>query len=441
MATLSKRPLKIVFCYAHEDEFLLNRLKAHLRPLQRQRLIEMWHDREINAGIEWKKEIDNAFNTADIILLLVSVDFINSEYCYDVELQKAMERHRHEEVCVIPIILRPTSWQGIFGELQALPTDGKPIESTNWYNLDTALYNVVEGIQKVLEHFTPKSPPHFSADFFQERSTNSTKESPFQAEEQSFSQTEFPVSQTTLALLLGASEWPYESLLQSSRAFSSAAHAFENYLLDPSWFGLPSANLLNLFNSGLNAYDMVREIEAFLNTRSPEIKKSDHTANYLLVYYVGHGIYDKDRDFALAIRGTRMKSLTLSGLPLKVFASTLGESARKLRQILILDCAFAGEAFQYFRRTSREGTAILCSSSEITPSVILPDESCTMFTDALLRALSAKNTTIQEARSLRIIGSLTQNILLDMYGKDTPRPQIHSPNQQKIDVADCPFFP
>src|SRR5256885_883710 len=135
MAAPSKRSLRIVFCYAHEDELLLNRLKAHLRPLQRQGLVEMWHDRVINAGAEWQQEIDNAFNMADIILLLVSVDFMNSDYCYDVELQKAIERHRRKEACVIPIILRYTFWQGTFGELQALPTDAKPIESSNWHSL------------------------------------------------------------------------------------------------------------------------------------------------------------------------------------------------------------------------------------------------------------------------------------------------------------------
>src|SRR6266849_6380920 len=105
-------PVKIFFCYAHEDEVLLNKLKEHLRPLQRQGLIDIWYDRDIKAGTEWGQEISKHLNEAQIILLLISPDFMNSDYCYGKEMKRAIERHDREEACVIPVILRPVHWQG-----------------------------------------------------------------------------------------------------------------------------------------------------------------------------------------------------------------------------------------------------------------------------------------------------------------------------------------
>lgn len=86
-------PVKIFFCYAHEDEAMLKKLKTQLRPLQRQGLInELWYDREISAGTDWEQEIVTHLNTSQIILLLVSADFIDSDYCYSKEMQRAIER-------------------------------------------------------------------------------------------------------------------------------------------------------------------------------------------------------------------------------------------------------------------------------------------------------------------------------------------------------------
>jgi hypothetical protein len=142
--------LKIFFCYAHEDELLLKKLKTHLRPLQRQGHIEMWHDRDISAGAEWEHEISQHLNAAQIILLLVSPDFMASDYCYGIEMKRALERHQRGEARVIPIIVRPVYWQGVLGKLQALPTDAKPVVDRYWHTLDEALYDVAEGIRTVV---------------------------------------------------------------------------------------------------------------------------------------------------------------------------------------------------------------------------------------------------------------------------------------------------
>ena len=141
--------LEIFFCYAHEDEALRKELEKHLRALKRQRIIDIWHDREIRAGAEWEREIDRHLNTAKIILLLISPDFMDSDYCYSQEMLRAMERHERGDARVIPVILRPVYWQGApFGKLQALPTDAKAIISRHWHHLDEAFFDVAEGIRK-----------------------------------------------------------------------------------------------------------------------------------------------------------------------------------------------------------------------------------------------------------------------------------------------------
>ena len=107
-------------------------------------------DRKIGAGKEWENEIDKHLNAADIILLLISSDFLASDYCYDVEVQTAMKRHDAGEARVIPIILRPVDWSGApFSRLQALPKDAKPV--TDWPNRDQAFLNVAQGIRAAVE--------------------------------------------------------------------------------------------------------------------------------------------------------------------------------------------------------------------------------------------------------------------------------------------------
>lgn len=146
--------VKIFCCYAHEDEALLAKLKTQLWPLQRQGLIDVWQDRDINAGTEWEQAIKEQLNTAQIILLLVSPDFLASDYCYTNEMKQALERHERKETIVIPVILRPVYWQGVLGSIQALPKDAEPV--TTWSNIDQAFFNVVEGIRKTVEALTAK---------------------------------------------------------------------------------------------------------------------------------------------------------------------------------------------------------------------------------------------------------------------------------------------
>jgi Flp pilus assembly protein TadD len=154
-------PVTIFFSYAHKDEQLLIELKKHLSTLKQSGLINIWHDRDISAGTYWEQQIKIHLNEAQIILLLISSDFMDSDYCNGVEMQQALERHDLGKARVIPIILRYVSWkEGVLGKLQALPKDGIPVKS--WPDQDEALYNVTEGIRKVIEEIAPKSSPSSS---------------------------------------------------------------------------------------------------------------------------------------------------------------------------------------------------------------------------------------------------------------------------------------
>jgi hypothetical protein len=150
MTTAAQKPLRVFCSYSHKDEEHLNDLRDWLRGLERQGFIESWHDREIVPGWEWNEAIDKNLRTADIILLLVSTPFMASDYVYEQEIGKAVERQERGEARVIPIIVRPANWKwATFGRLQALPKDAKPI--TTWLNRDEAWLDVVEGIQKAVE--------------------------------------------------------------------------------------------------------------------------------------------------------------------------------------------------------------------------------------------------------------------------------------------------
>jgi len=157
----SSTAVQVFYSYAHKDEGLRSELAKHLKGLDRRGLIEAWHDHEILAGAEWASEISEHLESAHIILLLISADFINSEYAYGVELKRAMERHHAKEATVIPIILRPVNWQGMsFSKLQALPTHGKAV--TTWADLDEAFSDIVRGIEAAIERLSA-GPPRFSS--------------------------------------------------------------------------------------------------------------------------------------------------------------------------------------------------------------------------------------------------------------------------------------
>lgn len=147
--------LEVFLCYAHKDDRLREKLAVYLRGLQRQGIFNVWYDREISAGAEWAREIDKHLNTAHIILLLISPDFMDSDYCNCVEVSQALKRHERGEARVIPVLLRPVYWgRAPFAKLLPLPKNGKPVIGTGWRSLDEALFDIAEGIRKVAEEMS-----------------------------------------------------------------------------------------------------------------------------------------------------------------------------------------------------------------------------------------------------------------------------------------------
>ena len=151
----TSQPIELFYSYAHRDERLRKRLETHLSALRQQGVITEWYDRKIIAGTDWKQNIDAHLTTAAVILLLISPNFLASDYCYGVEMQRALARHAAGKARVIPVILRPVDWQGTpFAHLQCVPTDAKPV--TTWTNRDEAFRDVATAIRAAIEQLHPR---------------------------------------------------------------------------------------------------------------------------------------------------------------------------------------------------------------------------------------------------------------------------------------------
>ena len=149
-------PVSVFISYSHKDQSLREELQKHLSILKRQGAIETWHDRQISAGSEWQGVIDEHLMSARLILLLVSPDFMASDYCYETEMERALQRHESGEATIVPIILRQVMWDAApFAKLQALPTDGKAV--TTWENVDAAFDAVARGIRATVESINAKA--------------------------------------------------------------------------------------------------------------------------------------------------------------------------------------------------------------------------------------------------------------------------------------------
>lgn len=142
--------------YSHVDEPHRAELDKHLSLLKRQGHITTWSDHRIAPGGDLEEHISAALEEADLILLLISSDFIHSEYCYGIEMTRALERHAAREAVVVPIILRPCDWQSSpFGRLKALPSEGTAV--TKWPSLDDAFLDIVQKLRAMLTTQNPSA--------------------------------------------------------------------------------------------------------------------------------------------------------------------------------------------------------------------------------------------------------------------------------------------
>ena len=151
-------PLKIFLSYAHEDEIHRETLGKHLRELAREGLVDIWHDRMITGGREWAGVIDAALKSADIVLLLISADFLDSDYCNDKELTEALRMHDGGTARVVPVILRSSDWEhSKFARLNALPPDGRPIVEAE--HPDQRFTAVAKGLRDIVAEIHAERAP------------------------------------------------------------------------------------------------------------------------------------------------------------------------------------------------------------------------------------------------------------------------------------------
>lgn len=149
--------LDVFISYSQKDRALRDELATHLSNLRRQGLISDWHDGDIVPGSDLQEQILTHLNKAQLILLLISADFMASDFCYSIEMQQAIARHQAQQARVIPIILRPADWEGApFSHLKVLPTDGKPV--TDWPSLDNAFADVMKGLRAAIKEVSPANP-------------------------------------------------------------------------------------------------------------------------------------------------------------------------------------------------------------------------------------------------------------------------------------------
>ena len=274
-----------------------------------------------------------------------------------------------------------------------------------------------------------------------------------------------PSPQTTLAILLGASEWPDAPDFHGSAAFDNVARGFRAYLLNPQHFGLPEENFCDLFDTEQGPDKIDRAIRSFLDQRTSAMRQTGNAPRDLLFYFVGHGGFaGRKSEYYLAVRCTSSEYPGASGIRIESLATTLMDKARYLRRFIILDCCYAAAAFTDFQaegpaqvavrqavdaftdkaRRIGKGTSLLCSSGKKVPSLLTPDGNSTMFSKALLQVLATTGSPHRPDKaylSLYDVADLMEEVLDQLLTEKAPRPELHSPDQVDGDVADVPFFP
>jgi len=149
---------RVFMSYSHKDEELRDQLEVQLTMLKRQGLVDVWHDRRLLPGEHLDWTISEELDRADIILLLVSPDFIASDYCYKIEKGRALERHREGTARLISVILRPCDWTHTdLSQFLVTPKDGRPV--TQWPDRDEAFLDVARSIRRAIEEIGQADPP------------------------------------------------------------------------------------------------------------------------------------------------------------------------------------------------------------------------------------------------------------------------------------------
>ncbi len=262
-------------------------------------------------------------------------------------------------------------------------------------------------------------------------------------------------AETTLAVILGAKEWPEFPQLEASSAFERSAEWVKKYLQSDAGLKLPTENVLDLFDDPRPPAELGMDILMFIKKRRRELKKANRLLTDLIVYFVGHGDFVGERDtYQLFIRRTSNEAPRLTSFSINEIAEVLRESAIDLRKYLIIDACYAAGAARAFGSSPGKamheqmtnalparGLALLCSSSRKRRSKAMSGEEHTMFTGTLLRLLTRGYSSRKTDFTLRDIAILTKQIIRDRYSDRAVPPEVHSPVQHQGDVADIPIFP
>jgi Caspase domain len=247
-----------------------------------------------------------------------------------------------------------------------------------------------------------------------------------------------------LVIILGAGRFPDLPRSLSNNAFTNSYESFLEYL--DAGFALRAGHLLDLFNSPSPVVEIDGAITRFLQ------KYKQRT---VIIYYVGHGGFLYDRDYFLALAFTRQGKEYLTGYRIADLATTLRNEAGNRDVVLILDCCFAGEAVKEFmpidvaeivgKRTIEAvqgaSTALLVAASKDKPALAPRGKICTMFTESLISVLREGTKHAQAKLTLQEVCAATQVRIQERYGLQGVRPEVHSPRQNRRDVATVRLFP
>jgi hypothetical protein len=255
--------------------------------------------------------------------------------------------------------------------------------------------------------------------------------------------------QSTLVVLLGASNWPKWTALNqelsesdqgSAETFAGSAERVKAYFLDGKGFNLPADNLLDLFNLADEPAPQLRQMATFLKERVAALQDTASPATFLVIYYVGHGGFVDD-DFYLVIRNSEKDNKIASSLSPQSLAEIIKENARHLRCVLLIDSCFAGTVADAFTNTPINGVSLLCSSASDKTSRAINGELCTMFSGALLQVLQNGDRDGPEQYSLRMLGDEVKQAIRGKHDVRGVMPVVLSPVQRDVDIAELPLFP
>jgi len=257
-----------------------------------------------------------------------------------------------------------------------------------------------------------------------------------------------PRPKSTLAVLLGARQWPnFPSLMHrreraTTDAFVASYRDFKKYLQDPRGLALPTENIKDLFDDDRDSLGICGQIEDFLRDRGREVVAKNQPVIDFLLYFVGHGELHPSHDnrYYLVIRATDEEKLCDTGLDVDSLARVINNSARQFRKYVVIDACLSGTIQYCYEWQSLSKCALLVSSNRRDRSKVPAGERYSMFTGALLEVLRSRNSEDDASLSLRDIRYLSAQLIQRKYCSQSVVPEVHVPDQRHGDIAAVPIF-